>query len=312
MIEVEPTIAAFLPEEKIEFGESPPLALAETHPSKLIVASYNIRYAVGRYLISSGVLRKLGLNPPFRREQAVLRNIAAAAKAFSQGSLMPKADILALQEADRRTKRAGGVHVTQELANELEMTWVHVPAGLPRGVLPVKRQWWLDFEEQIGVNDLGDTGVALLSRFPLTDVTRIDLPWHDCAWRPRLALGATIKIGSTELHVFNAHIDPHPDANGQMEQLETMMEHADRFRGPTIVMGDFNTLSQKKCLDARSLMEKRGFSTPIPTGTPTWRGAALSFHADWIFGRDVSIARWGIVRPLSTSDHWPIWAEIEL
>ncbi len=75
------------------------------------------------------------------------------------------------------------------------MAWVHVPAGIPRGIKPQTRQWWLDFEEPIDLHDPGDTGVALLSHLPMNDVKRIDLPWHECAWRPRLAMGATISVG---------------------------------------------------------------------------------------------------------------------
>lgn len=312
MTAVEHTTNPFLAAaDTIEFGQLPTAGLTGSERTKLIIASYNIRYAVGRFLISSGVLRKVGFNPPLRRTEAVVNNIAAAAKAFSEGRLMPRADILALQEADKRTARSGGVHVARELASKLEMSWVHLPAGIPRGVPPKKRQWWLDFEEQIGLNDPGDTGIALLSRLPPKAVTRIDLPWRECAWRPRLAVGATVSVGSRELRVFNAHIDPHPEADGQLEQLEAMMEHADRSSGPTIVMGDFNTLSSRKCTDTRRFLEARGYTTPLPTGTATWRGAGLRFHADWIFARDVRISRWGVTRPLNVSDHWPIWAEID-
>src|ERR1041385_5499263 len=129
-----------------------------------------------------------------RRPQHVSRMISAAAEAFSTGKLLPRVDVLALQEADKRTTRTGGHHVAKELATQLAMNWVHAPAGIPRGLKPVKREWWLDFEEPIGLYDPGDTGVALLSRLPLTDVARIDLPWHLCPRRPPLAIAATISI----------------------------------------------------------------------------------------------------------------------
>jgi len=189
---------------------------------------------------------------------------------------------------------------------------VHLPAGIPRGVPPKKREWWLDFEEQIGLNDAGDTGIALLSRWPMVDVTRIDLPWHECAWRPRLAVAATVSVGANQFRILNAHIDPHSAAEGQLEQLEVMMNHAHRSTLPTIVMGDFNTLSKQKCIETRRYLESRGYTTPVPTGTATWRGALLRFHADWIFARGLTISRWGVARPLNVSDHWPIWAEIDL
>lgn len=294
----------------MEFGLREPRGLND--PSKLVIGSYNIRYGVGQFLISTGLLRKAGLNLPRNRPEVVAENIRHAASVFDAALLCPPLDVLALQEADKGTARAGGRHVAKDLADALEMSWVHVAAGIPRGQPPRPRQWWLDFEEQIGLYDEGDTGVALLSHVPLDAVTRIDLPWEECPWRPRLSLGATVKIANQEIRLLNSHIDPHPAISGQMEQLEVVLAEADKSNLPVVLLGDFNTLSKRKCLDTRRLLESRGFSTPFPTGTPTWRGAGIRLHADWIFVRDLNVTRWGVVRPLNTSDHWPVWAELSL
>lgn len=301
------------PENRIEFGNQE-AALNEPaeNGSRLVLASYNIRYGVGRYLISSGLLRKARFNPPRHRSQAVARNLKIAAQAFSDNVLLPSPDILALQEADKQTGRAGGHHVAAELANELGMPYVHIAVGIPRGVKPKQREWWLNFEEQIALHDGGDTGVALLSRLPLENIERIDLPWHDCAWRPRLAMAATVRLGEEKLRLFNAHINPHGPIDNQHQQLNTVLEHAEQHDGPSVILGDFNTLSKQKASEIRKLMESRGYATPFPTGTATWRGAGLRFQADWIFVRGVSVKRWGVAKPLNVSDHWPIWAEISM
>jgi endonuclease/exonuclease/phosphatase family metal-dependent hydrolase len=298
--------------EKLEFGPQNNQYPAATNQNKLVVASYNIRYARGPYLISGGVRRKLGLMSLRQRPQHVGKLIADAARVFSGGKLLPRVDILGLQEADKRTRRTGRHHVAQELAAHLNMNWVHAPAGIPRGLKPATREWWLDFEEPIDLHDAGDTGVALLSRLPLSDVTRIDLPWHECPWRPRLAMAATVELGPERLRIFNAHVDPHAASGGQLAQLETIADQADSVADPVIIMGDFNTLSRQKCTETRNFLESRGYTTPLPTGTPTWRGAGLRLHADWIFSRGLKISRWGVARPLHVSDHWPIWTEIEL
>ena len=277
---------------------------------KLVIASYNIRYARGPYLISGGLRRKLRLMSLTGRPEHVARQISAAARAFSEGKLLPRVDVLALQEADMRTIRTGGHHVAEELAAELGMYWAHEAAGIPRGVKPVKRQWWLDFEEPIDLHDSGDTGVALLSRLPLTDVTRIDLPWQECQWRPRLAIAATIAVGPQQVRIFNAHVDPHAAVDGQLAQLEVIAAQAKAVMIPTIILGDFNTLSRQKCIETREFLEAHGFTTTFPTGTATWRTVGLKMHADWIFVRGVKIERWGVARPLNVSDHWPIWAEV--
>src|SRR5688572_29422658 len=104
--------------ERLEFGDMRPPDSLDADRGKLIVTSYNIRYAVGQYLISSGILRKLGFNTPRYRAAAVEHNIATAACAFLDGSLLPRVDILALQEADKGTGRTGGHHVARELAED--------------------------------------------------------------------------------------------------------------------------------------------------------------------------------------------------
>src|SRR6266403_4881643 len=101
---------------RIEIGNQDELPQAIQTRSRLILASYNIRYAVGSHLISSGLLRKLGYNFPVDRSAAVARNIRTAAEALSNNSLLPPPDILALQEADRATARAGSHHVAAQLA----------------------------------------------------------------------------------------------------------------------------------------------------------------------------------------------------
>ena len=156
----------------------------------------------------------------------------------------------------------------------------------------------------------GDTGVALLSRLPLRDVTRIDLPWQECQWRPRLAIAATITVGTQDVRIFNAHVDPHAAVDGQLAQLEAIATQTEATTLPTIVLGDFNTLSRQKCIETREFLEARGYTTPFPTGTATWRTTVLKMHADWIFVRGVKIKRWGVAKPLNVSDHWPIWAEV--
>lgn len=300
------------PESGIELGNQRAQNQAAGDRSSLVLGSYNIRYAAGSHLIPSGLLRRVRYNFPLRRAKAIAENISKAARAFSDDRLMPRPDILALQEADKETGRAGGIHVAAALAGELDMPYVHVAVGIPRGVEPDKREWWLNFEEQVAINDPGEMGVALLSHVPLEDIARIDLPWQDCPWRPRLALAVSVKLGQEKVRLINVHIDPHGGLANQHEQTEAVLNIAESHQGPAAIFGDFNTLSKKKAVEIRQLMESRGYSTPFPTDIATWRGAGLRFHADWIFVRGLSVRRWGVAKPSGVSDHWPIWAEIAI
>ncbi|HYJ88321.1 MAG TPA: hypothetical protein VEW46_19810, partial [Pyrinomonadaceae bacterium] len=65
--------------EKIEFGDLRTGEIRADGPS-IVVASYNIRYAVGQYLISGGLLRKAGLSRPGRRGDLVAAHIKTAAR----------------------------------------------------------------------------------------------------------------------------------------------------------------------------------------------------------------------------------------
>jgi endonuclease/exonuclease/phosphatase family metal-dependent hydrolase len=280
-------------------------------PTRLVVATYNIRYAVGSRLISGSLLRRVGLGWPARRPRLVKRNIERAARLLSDGATMPRADVVAIQEADRETLRAGGRHVARELAEALGVEYARAHVKTPSDVGPKDRKWWLDFEERMLLGEEGDTGVAILSRAPLSDAERIALPWKDCPWRPRLALAATVPFGDTTLRVFNVHIDTHASVVGQLEQHNAVLSLANSSLKPAVILGDFNTLSPAAREAARGALEANGFTTPMPTGTGTWRTGPYRQHYDWVFTRGVGVSRWGVARVRGISDHWPVWVELE-
>lgn len=299
-------------ETEIERGDfsSGDRALVES-PKRLVVATYNIRYAVGSHLIGGSLLRRAGLGWPSRRPRLVSRNIERAARLLSEGKKLPRADVVAIQEADRGTIRSGLRHVARELAEALDYEYARVHVSTPSDVEPKDRKWWLDFEERMRVGEEGDTGVALLSRFPLSDVKRIALPWKECPWRPRLALAASIPFGETTLRIFNVHIDTHASVLGQLEQHNAVLGLANSSVNPAVILGDFNTLSPAARGAAREALEAKGFKTPMPTGTGTWRTGLYRQHYDWIFTRGVRVLRWGVARVRGISDHWPVWVELE-
>jgi endonuclease/exonuclease/phosphatase family metal-dependent hydrolase len=282
-------------------------------PARIVVATYNIRYAVGSHLIGGSLLRRAGLGWPARRPRLVGQNIERAARLLSEGMAMPRADVVAIQEADRGTIRAGGRHVARELAESLGVEYARAHVRTPSDVEPKDRKWWLDFEERMRVGEEGDTGVAILSRAPLADVQRIALPWKECPWRPRLALAAAVPFGETTLRVFNVHIDTHASVVGQLEQHNAVLGYANSSVKPAVVLGDFNTLSPVARDAARGALEANGFKSPLPTGTGTWRTGLYRQHYDWIFtrGPGVCVLRWGVARVRGISDHWPVWVELE-
>lgn len=310
MATVEQEINRAFASGEVESGSFAP-ASANTEQSSLVIVSYNIRYGVGSFLITGSLLRRLRLKLPRRRPRLVARHIGRAARVFSGDAHFPRADVIALQEADKETLRAGRHHVALELARQLQMHYAHASLNLPREEEPKPKQWYLDFEERIAADETGDTGVAILSRLPLLEVERLELPWSECAWRPRLALAARIRLQNQHVQVFNLHIDPHASTEEQLLQHSAVLERAEAFGGPTIILGDFNTLTRAACERVRDFLEARGYMTPMPTKAATWRAGLIRLHPDWIFVRGLRVVRWGIMKPLGVSDHWPIWAEVE-
>jgi endonuclease/exonuclease/phosphatase family metal-dependent hydrolase len=278
----------------------------------LVICTYNIRYARGPFLISGGLLRRVGITSRSFRPQLIDRNITRAASFFGPGNSLPSPDFLALQEADNASLRAGGHHIASELAEQLSMAYAYAGAGNSHSGEPQRKQWYLDFEERIESGQPGETGIAVLSRIALKRVERIELPWFGCPWRPRLAIAAIMNLGCSDLILINAHIDPHASLAERLEQHNAIIRHADGHEGPAVLLGDFNTLSQESCLAMRQLHESKGFSTPMPTGTSTWRSGLIRLHTDWIFTRGIEISRFGVARNLRISDHWPVWAELKL
>ncbi|MEJ7710161.1 MAG: endonuclease/exonuclease/phosphatase family protein [Pyrinomonadaceae bacterium] len=211
---------------------------------------------------------------------------------------MPQPHIIALQEADHGTIRAGRRHVARELAERLGYHYVHAPAETPRHEEQKRKQWYLDFEEHIRIDEPGDTGMAILSALPFASAGRIELPSFGCPWRPKLAQQARFSLGDKRhFSIFNAHIDPHASVDQQLVQHEAILDLAGQLSAdePTLLLGDFNTLSPEARVRLRTLLESHGYETPMPTGIATWRAGLYRLHADWIFARNIrTIVRWGI------------------
>jgi endonuclease/exonuclease/phosphatase family metal-dependent hydrolase len=300
------------PNENLETGSFAPEKQLPSVPRRLVIATYNIRYGVGSRLITGGLLRRVGLDVAKPRAEVVRRNLASAAAALSGNTNFPAPDIIALQEADKETRRAGGVHVALELARLLGWRYAHAPTRLPREHPQELKQWYLNFEELIYADDPGDTGLAFLSNRPFV-ATRLDLPWFGCPWRPRLAIGANWDWGAQKLQVYNAHIDPHATLAQQITQHETILAKAEKGGGPTVLLGDFNTLTPRARRETRRFLEAADYQTPFKNGAATWRAGPFTNHTDWIFTRRLRTTRWNVARDLrQVSDHWPLWAEIEL
>jgi endonuclease/exonuclease/phosphatase family metal-dependent hydrolase len=208
------------------------------------------------------------------------------------------ASILALQEVDRRKKRSGNRNTVKIIADDLGLhyAWAAPPAAKP------------DDEEE--------TGVAILSVYPLSDVNRIVLPHAGPNDRRRVALGATVEIDKRPWRVYSAHAETRISMDKKIEQFKAVLDDLARYPShmPAIVMGDLNTWQGDADRKTIKLFSDAGLKTPFG-GQSTFRQRILlvpiELRLDWIWLRGLEAATFGIDRKVEVSDHWPLWTNIK-
>jgi endonuclease/exonuclease/phosphatase family metal-dependent hydrolase len=206
-----------------------------------------------------------------------------------------------LQEVDRAKERTGKKNNARVLADNLGMYYAWAAPPLPSNTKA---------EEE--------TGVELLSPYPLTDITRIVLPHEGPGGRWRVALGATVKMGNTNLRVYSVHSETRIPVSQKMDQFQAVLDDLSRWpkTTPAIVMGDFNSWELPAIEGIRKSFTTSGFETPFSDDEPTFKRSLLGFDIelklDWIWLRGLRAESYKIDRSLTVSDHFPLRAAAQL
>jgi endonuclease/exonuclease/phosphatase family metal-dependent hydrolase len=209
------------------------------------------------------------------------------------------ASILGLQEVDRNRKRTGNTNTAKLLADELGMHYAWAAPPLPKA----------GKEEE--------TGVLLLSPYPLSDVQRIVLPHDGPGRRRRAGIGATVKIGSSSLRVYSVHSETRISTDKKLDQMKSVLKDLARYPKdmPAIVMGDLNTWEPGAGDKTTKLFTGEGFHTPFD-GDATFSQRVLlvpiKLRLDWIWLRNLEATNAGIDKKISFSDHWPLWVALKI
>ncbi|HEY1403652.1 MAG TPA: endonuclease/exonuclease/phosphatase family protein [Pyrinomonadaceae bacterium] len=250
-------------------------------PPEIKIVSYNMRWRGGEDL---------------RALIEVLRSDAVIGGAF----------VIGLQEADRHRARSGNVNTAKLIADELGMhyAWAAPPRAKDNEAKEAK-----EAKED-------ETGVALLSTYPLADVERIVLPHEGPGGRRRVALGATIRLDkSRALRVYTVHAETRLAIARKTEQWRAVLDSLNA-RHPkdahAVVLGDFNTIKDKDVRAARRLFDEAQFSTPFPDDKSTWKTLFVKLKLDWLWLRGFDATGHGIARHVKFSDHWPLWVKVKL
>ena len=253
----------------------------QSAPARLKIVSYNIRWRSGDEL----------------------RSIITALKT---DAAIGGAQIIGLQEVDRARSRSLNTNTARVIATELGMNYAWAAPALP--VRKNEKRDAPDAREE-------ETGVALISPFPLTDVVRLILPRAGPGGRRRAAIGATVNINGRSVRVYSVHAETRVSADERTEQLTHVLDDLARRLAdvPAVVLGDFNTWQPASKRGIIELFTGRDFATPFPPGEPTFRHRLVRLRLDWVWLRGFAPATsHGIARHLKVSDHYPLWLEAAL
>ncbi|MBF9255707.1 endonuclease/exonuclease/phosphatase family protein [Pontibacter sp. 172403-2] len=204
-----------------------------------------------------------------------------------------KPDLLALQEVDVNTDRSGAVNQAQEIANKLHMHYFFGKA--------------IDYQG-------GAYGVAILSKYPLTEAVVHQLPVKaGTNGEPRVLAtakvtlpdGAVIRFGST-------HLDAQSDPANRRLQVDELTEIAAGESLPFIIAGDFNATPDSEVINRLDTQFKRTCQICAPTIPATNPGRAIDFIAYRHPANKFSVASHRVINEQYASDHRPVVAVINV
>jgi endonuclease/exonuclease/phosphatase family metal-dependent hydrolase len=87
-----------------------------------------------------------------------------------------------------------------------------------------------------------DFGPALLSRWPILEHRRLDLPHHGLHGRPRIAIAASVAVRGQTVTVYVVHFGTMREMlpSHQTAQAHAVLADAAQRPGPAVVAGDLN------------------------------------------------------------------------
>ncbi len=200
------------------------------------------------------------------------------------------ADILGLQEVDRRQRRSGFADQAAAVARGLSCT--HVYGATRHRVLR------------------GQYGNALIVRGEILDSEVRPLPGSGTKQQPRVAILARVDVRGAHVSVAVTHLQHHPERlrhlpNEAPDQLRAALEWLTALPAPRVIIGDLNMQPPR----AEPMLTAAGF-TVAATG-PAYPSHDPKLQLDYI-AVDGLVVESAAVVPADVSDHRPIVAEVRL
>lgn len=209
------------------------------------------------------------------------------------------ADIVMLQEVDRRTTRSSG---EDHLAQLEQLTRMH--AAFAKS---------LDYQG-------GEYGIALLSRWPIDSAVVVPLkvePPQDRSGsrhEPRVALHAIVRSPMGRLHVVNTHIDPAGAGTYRKQEVIGLLARIQRAAPasePLLFGGDLNTRPDTDEIAAVSLSLEDAWDACGEGAGDTFPAHRPDRRIDYVFFRHARCLHARVPDTLA-SDHRPLLVTLEI
>ena len=165
-------------------------------------------------------------------------------------------DVLLLTELDYGMARSGNRFVAREIAEALGMNYAFAPV-----YIALQKGSGVEAEAP-GENSNSIHGLALFSKWPMTNVHAIPLPnGKDKMWGKEKRLGhlraliADIHHPAGVFRVITVHLDAHCSRAHRRLQMKIILDHLDTLPPlPTLIGGDWNTTTFNAQSARRAIM----------------------------------------------------------
>ena len=224
------------------------------------------------------------------------------AAALAADPTLAAADVLFTQEIEAYPDEDGTR--ASRLAAALGMTWVYAPGR---------------------IEGTGTHGIAIFSRYPIVSAEVRDLPhFHmPIGEEPRIALAATLDLGTRLARVVDIHLDVRLGASDRIRQLDPAVPLGDDatialggdlnaapwswIAGEVPLLGPEAILGQEVPRIVDDYLRPLGWTGAVDPGAATL--TQLPVRADNLYARH-ELA--GGVERIDGSDHYPLWIDVSL
>jgi len=243
--------------------------------------------------------------PPVRAVTVGSLNLAGKAQigdALAEWTEQRGIDILLLQEVGH--SEVDGEPFAAALSRRLRFHSVYAPATILSG--------------------MHAQGLAILSRYPLTDVQVVQLTYHRLRFRSRcrIALAVTVATSMGPVRLVNVHLDTRINSRDRIAQLAPVLDELDGIGDPQVIGGDFNTMDirwlrtmwpfpyfERQAAAVGEWLSGAGFQTPFKDTPRTIKTPLFPFKLDWLYLKDLTPLDWS-VDSVPLTDHRGVWARI--